>query len=107
MMSGRRKAWRNHADTDTDTDATADVGYLDLDGLARYSGLSVSSLRRYLIAAEHPLPHHRIGRRVLVDKREFDAWVRDAARHADRVVDRARSDDPSDTDWVRRGFGKP
>jgi hypothetical protein len=66
----------NHARDNDD-----DVGYFDLDRLAKYSGLSVSSLRRFLKDKDHPLPHHRItgtgrGRgRLLVSKREFDEWV--------------------------------
>lgn len=60
----------NHADNDDD-----DVGYFDLDRLAKYSGLSLSTLRRWLKHKDHPLPHYRIGGRVLVNKREFDQWV--------------------------------
>jgi len=55
--------------------------YFDIEGLADYSGLSVRTVRRYMVDPVHPLPHHHVcptgkGRgRVLIRKREFDAWV--------------------------------
>jgi hypothetical protein len=76
-----------------------DDRYFDLAGLARYSGISVSSLRRYLVDPERPLPHHHIhpaGKtrgRIVVYKREFDAWV-----HSFRGLDGRNPDDAS---WVR------
>jgi predicted DNA-binding transcriptional regulator AlpA len=51
-------------------------GYVDLARLSDYSGLSVRTLQRHLKDPNHPLPCHRVGRRLLFDKREFDAWVR-------------------------------
>jgi hypothetical protein len=55
--------------------------YFDIEGLAEYSGLSVRTLRRYMDDPVNPLPNHHVvtstkGRgRVLIAKREFDAWV--------------------------------
>jgi Helix-turn-helix domain len=78
-----------------------DDHYLDLTGLARYSGLSPSTLRRYLRDPEHPLPHHYIrgtGKargRLLFRKAEFDAWVRGAAPPP-----------PPDVGWIRKAFDK-
>jgi len=43
--------------------------------LAIYSGLSVRTLRDYLIDPVHPLPSYRIGRKILVRRSEFDAWA--------------------------------
>ena len=88
----------------TKTATVDDDRYFDLNGLADYSGMSVRTLRRYLVDREHPLPHHYIraagkGRgRCLVYKREFDAWVRGFAVQAveepatldDRVARAAR-----------------
>ena len=54
----------------TDTD-----GYLPLKALARYSGLSVRKLREYLSHSSRPLPHYRVGGKVLVKQSEFDAWM--------------------------------
>jgi len=62
--------------------------YLPLKALAAYSGLSVRTLRDRLTDAAHPLPHYRIGGKVLVRRSEFDAW---AARF--RVVNAAASVD--------------
>jgi hypothetical protein len=55
--------------------------YFDLAGLAVYCGLSTKTLRRYMDDPNHPLPTHHVRSsvndrgRVLVSKREFDAWV--------------------------------
>ena len=49
--------------------------YLSLKALATYSGLSVRTLRTHLAHRVHPLPHYRVGGRVLVKKSEFDAWA--------------------------------
>jgi len=103
----REKVEAKHAHDDDDDDK--DVGYFNLDRLVRYSGLSRSTLRRYLHDAEHPLPHHEVriaGKtrgRVLVRKTEFDAWMR-----AFNPTSRAEpTPDPiTDTRWIRRAFGK-
>lgn len=50
-------------------------GYVSLKELASYSGMSERTLRTYLTYAAHPLPHYHIGRRVLVKRSEFDAWM--------------------------------
>ncbi len=50
-------------------------GYLPLKALARYSGLSVRTLRGYLSHPAHPLPCYRLGGKVLVKQSEFDAWM--------------------------------
>jgi excisionase family DNA binding protein len=50
-------------------------GYLGLRELAEYSGLCVRTLRGYLVDRARPLPHYRIGGRVLVKKSEFDEWA--------------------------------
>ena len=100
---------RKAAGINDDDDNDDDVGYFDLDRLSRYSGLSLSSLRRYLRDPDHPLPHHEVrsaGKtrgRVLVRKDEFDAWVRSfaPAPAAEPVTDPV-----TDVRWIRRAFGK-
>ena len=49
--------------------------YLPLRALASYSGLCVRTLRGYLSHVARPLPHYRVGGKVLVKRSEFDAWV--------------------------------
>jgi hypothetical protein len=49
--------------------------FLPLRALARYSGVSVRRLRDYLSDAVHPLPHYRVGGRILVRRSEFDTWI--------------------------------
>lgn len=49
--------------------------YLDLRALARYSCLSVRKLREHLQSPAHPLPHFRVGGKVLVRISEFDRWI--------------------------------
>ncbi len=46
-------------------------GYLLLRELARYSGWSVRTLRNDLVHASSPLPHHRIGPKVLTRQSKF------------------------------------
>ena len=57
------------------TDASSSGGYVSLKALAAYSGLSVRTLRDYLRDRTRPLPHYRIGGKILVRRSEFDAWV--------------------------------
>ncbi|WP_447975373.1 helix-turn-helix domain-containing protein [Nitrospira sp. Kam-Ns4a] len=49
--------------------------YLDLRALAAYASCSVRWLRARLADAAHPLPHYRIGRKLLVKREEFDVWI--------------------------------
>jgi excisionase family DNA binding protein len=67
-----------------------DDGYLSLRTLAVYSGLSVRTLRARLIHGARPLPHYRVGGKILVRRTEFDAWMRTfrAAEHnhVDEIV---------------------
>lgn len=64
--------------------------YLSLQDLARYSGLSVRTLRKALHDPLHPLPHYRPGgRKVLVRRSEFDRWMarfRQEGPNLDRLV---------------------
>jgi hypothetical protein len=76
--------------------------YLDLEELARYSTLSVRTLRRHIASQEHPLPALRVhgskGRgRIIVSRRAFDEWAQ-----AFRFVG-----NPMDTrTWVRKLAGR-
>lgn len=49
--------------------------YLSLRGLSGYSGLSPRRLRDFLRDPLHPLPHYRIGGKILVKWDEYDAWA--------------------------------
>lgn len=68
--------------------------FLPLKALAAYVGLSVRKLRDLLGDGVHPLPHYRIGGKVVVRRSEYDAWAaryrrlgnEDAARITDEVV---------------------
>lgn len=62
--------------------ATSWDPYLSLRALAAYSSLSERLLRSFLSAPEHPLPHYRVGGRVLVKRAEFDAWIQ-VFRHSE------------------------
>ncbi len=52
--------------------------YLKLPELARYAGLSISTLQRYLKDAQHPIPSSRVGGSVLVKRSAYDAWMAEA-----------------------------
>jgi excisionase family DNA binding protein len=49
--------------------------YLSVVELAAYSGLSRRTLERHLAHPTTPLPHYKIGGRILVRRAEFDAWI--------------------------------
>jgi hypothetical protein len=51
-------------------------GNLGLTELAKYSGLSVRTLRTYLDGAPgEALPCFRVGGKIVVKRSEFDAWM--------------------------------
>ena len=68
--------------------------FLSLKALANYSGLSVRTLREYLTDSVNPLPHYRVGGKILVRRSEFDGWIatyrqrghRDVAQVVDEVL---------------------
>ena len=59
--------------------------YLPLKALATYSGVSIRQLREYLVSPPlprdanaplpRPLPHYRLGGRIVVRRSEFDRWM--------------------------------
>ena len=49
--------------------------YMSLKALARYSDLSVRTLREHLADHTRPLPCYRVGGKILVRRSEFDAWI--------------------------------
>ena len=49
--------------------------FLSLRALANYSCVSVRKLRELLEDSVHPLPHYRLGAKILVRRSEFDAWM--------------------------------
>jgi hypothetical protein len=66
--------------------------YLPVRKLVAYSGLCERTLRGHLVDPVRPLPHFRIGGKILVRRSDFDAWagqfriVRQAA-DVDALVD--------------------
>lgn len=55
---------------------SAEDAYLSLRALATYAGVSVRTLRGYLVRVGHPLPHYRTAGKILVKRSEFDSWMR-------------------------------
>lgn len=49
--------------------------YLSLQALAGYSSCSVRWLRDRLTDPVAPLPHHRIGGKILIRREDFDVWI--------------------------------
>ena len=49
--------------------------FLSLRALASYACVSVRKLREHLDDPTHPLPHYRIGGKIVVRRSEFDAWM--------------------------------
>jgi excisionase family DNA binding protein len=49
--------------------------YSTVDALAEEIGVSVRTIRRWAREGSPALPVHRLGRRRLVARRDFDAWL--------------------------------
>lgn len=62
---------RQNAGSLTDHD-----GYLSLVELSGYSSLCVRSLRSHLRSRTRPLPHFRVGSKILIRKTDFDNWMK-------------------------------
>jgi hypothetical protein len=60
---------------DVDGAAPSEPGYMSVRGLAAYSSLSIRTLRSYLVHPLRPLPHFRVGGKILVRRADFDAWL--------------------------------
>jgi len=86
--------------------------YFSMEELSRYSGLSLSTIKRGIRSRTNTLPHHTVHigdndrGRLLIYKREFDAWVRRGGRS--REPEPAESTAPGDVDvsWIQRGLDK-
>ncbi len=52
--------------------------YLPLGALSAYAGISKRQLWNLITRPANPLPHYRVGGRVLVRRSDYDAW---AAQH--------------------------
>lgn len=74
--------------------------YLSLRALAGYSGLSLSTIRRRMADPFNPIPTHRVGRRVLVRRTEFDAWLDAQRRNTRATIDEKLAD-------LGRAYGLP
>lgn len=57
------------------TPATLDDGFLPLNELATYSGMSRRFLEEKLTDPHSPLPHYRVGTKIVVKRSEYDAWM--------------------------------
>ena len=55
--------------------STAVDPFLSLRALASYSCVSVRKLRQHLHDPVRPLPHYRLGGKIVVRRSEFDAWM--------------------------------
>lgn len=79
MISARERERRSEDSGPTEVASArapeTTAAYLPLKALATYSGLGVRTLRGYLVHRAHPLPHYRIGGKVLVRRSDFDAWA--------------------------------
>lgn len=70
-------------------DVVLDDPYLPLPALSKYAGLSVTTLRRQLVAEVDPLPACRVERRIVVRRSVFDAWILRRETLGDQKLERA------------------
>src|SRR5262245_10223545 len=66
--------------------------FLSLKALASYSGLSARQLRDYRGELTRPLPHYRLGGKLLVGGSDFDAWMAAYRQHGRADVGRVVAD---------------
>ncbi len=78
---------------------TIDQRYFSIEEIAKYSGLSKYTIRRFIW--NNGLPYHQINRKILIRLDEFDAWM-DNSR-ARRDGDKLELDKVVDD--VLKGFG--
>jgi hypothetical protein len=62
-------------DRQVDRTRLVEDAYLPLRALSGYSGLSIRTLREHLVHVVRPLPHYRVGGKILVRRSEFDSWI--------------------------------
>jgi hypothetical protein len=55
--------------------STALDPFLSIRALANYACVSVRKLREHLEDPVHPLPHYRVGGKIVVRRSEFDSWM--------------------------------
>lgn len=74
-MSLRRQPDHVHGRGQARDDAGSPTGYMTIAETARYSRLSERQIRKFLaLPPSQALPCYRPGRRVLVQRVEFDGW---------------------------------
>jgi predicted DNA-binding transcriptional regulator AlpA len=75
----------------TDIASPTDDQYLSIEALVKYSGLSRRTLSRAMRRLRAPLPHFKVGARVLVRRSDFDTWLARTSstgtHHTDRRYD--------------------
>lgn len=54
---------------------SSNMEWLDLRQLTQYAAISERTLRSWIHAAADPLPAYQVGTKILVRKRDFDAYV--------------------------------
>ena len=90
---------------DDDRDLVTEDRYLRLPELARYAGVSIRTLQRFIADPVHPLPvHHLTGRSVHVLRSEFDRWVRERKDHPGVPVHVEDLDDQDRAALALRGY---
>jgi Helix-turn-helix domain len=89
-MRARIAARPPNADAMTPSARAPAREYLTLKDLAGYCAIGTRRLRDHLTDAEHPLPHFRVGGKILVRRSDFDAWIgayrRIGAPDVERIV---------------------
>lgn len=53
--------------------------FLSVVEVARLLGVSIHTIYGMISEGRLPFRHHKFGRRVLIDRKEFERWVADAA----------------------------
>jgi excisionase family DNA binding protein len=62
-------------DKPASTPAASSLEWMDLKALKRYAAVSERTLREWMHRGQNPLPAARVGTKILVSRRRFDAWL--------------------------------
>jgi len=76
--------------------------YMSIKQLAEYSSLHPNTLKMWL---KRGMPHYRFGRRILIKRSEFDAWMRrfrHGARSLQQVLEETLEEVESEVSIQRR-----
>ena len=80
-------------------------GYFDLQGLSAYASIPIGTLRDHI---KRGMPCFKVGKRILVKRSEFDAWIETHRMTVDvsGIVDEIMTEWNAKSDTISEGHGR-